>query len=371
MKILKHPFITNAAHILALFNLAVAQPLYELISGDADFLVVRDTTYAELISAVFVLSFLLPAVLLLFESAAGWISRHLQKIIHLFLIGTLLGLILLRAFNLSLALSGIAIVTLAAVAAAIFAYCYHSFAIIRTFLTWLGALVVIVPALFLLNSDVAKAVAAPPPITLKKNNVSIPVVLMIFDELPLTSLLNAEGDIDASRYPNFAKFRADATWFRNASSVSGETARAVTAILTGMYPEKKRLTRLQDYPDNLFTLLGGTHEMKVIEPMTKLRPLSSLIKRQSFSEKLLSMLSDLSAIYLNLVVPEDLSGWLPRVDNQWSDFWASQKRSSKYARFYVRLEQFRVFVDSIKPSDKPTLYFMHSMMPHAPWLVLA
>ncbi|HJZ10935.1 MAG TPA: sulfatase-like hydrolase/transferase, partial [Acidobacteriota bacterium] len=67
----------------------------------------------------------------------------------------------------------------------------------------------------------------------------------------------------------------------------------------------------------------------------------------------------------------DLSGWLPRVDNQWSDFWASQKRSSKYARFYVRLEQFRVFVDSIKPSDKPTLYFMHSMMPHAPWLVLA
>jgi hypothetical protein len=369
-QMLKQRWLVEYLHFLALLNLAVAQPLYELIGGDPDFLVVRDSTFAELIIAVIVISFLLPAILLLIGLAAGWISQRLREFIHLFFIATLFSLILLRAFNLTLALHGVSIVVLAGIAGALFAYLYYSFAVLRTFLTWLGAVAVIIPALFLLNSDVEKAVAAPPPISLKKSNATTPVVLIIFDELPLSSLLNAEGDIDSLRYPNFAQLRADSTWYRNATSVSGETARAVTAILTGLYPEKRRLTRLEDYPDNIFTMLGGSHEMKVIEPMTKLRPLSSLLKKRSFSEKIASLLSDLSAIYLNLVVPEELADWLPRVDNQWTDFWASKKRSSKYARFYVRLEQYGIFLNAIQPSAKPGLYVIHSMMPHAPWLIL-
>ena len=46
-----------------------------------------------------------------------------------------------------------------------------------------------------------------------------PVVILVLDELPLTSILDGKGDIDAVRYPSFARFAADAYWFRDATTV--------------------------------------------------------------------------------------------------------------------------------------------------------
>src|SRR4051812_27316224 len=43
-----------------------------------------------------------------------------------------------------------------------------------------------------------------------------PVVMIVFDEFPTTSLLDAHGRIDAVRYPNFARLARDANWFPQA-----------------------------------------------------------------------------------------------------------------------------------------------------------
>jgi hypothetical protein len=50
-----------------------------------------------------------------------------------------------------------------------------------------------------------------------------PNVMIVFDEFPLMSLMDGNGGIDASRYPNFAQLASRSTWSRNATGVSGYT----------------------------------------------------------------------------------------------------------------------------------------------------
>lgn len=67
-----------------------------------------------------------------------------------------------------------------------------------------------------------------------------PVVMLVFDEFPTISLLDAHERIDAERYPNFAAFARTGTWFPYATASVDETGRATEALLTGSTPERKR-----------------------------------------------------------------------------------------------------------------------------------
>ena len=53
------------------------------------------------------------------------------------------------------------------------------------------------------------------------------VVLVVLDELPTASLMDARGRLDARRLPGFAALARDATWYRNAASPSDYTQLAV------------------------------------------------------------------------------------------------------------------------------------------------
>ena len=45
-------------------------------------------------------------------------------------------------------------------------------------------------------------------------------VFVIFDQLPLTSIMADDDTIDVAHYPGFAALAADATWYRNATTVA-------------------------------------------------------------------------------------------------------------------------------------------------------
>ena len=62
-----------------------------------------------------------------------------------------------------------------------------------------------------------------------------PVVMIVFDEFPLMSLLDSQGKVDARVYPNFAEFAARSTWYRNATGIGGWTPHAMPAMLSGRY----------------------------------------------------------------------------------------------------------------------------------------
>src|SRR5690606_24948015 len=98
------------------------------------------------------------------------------------------------------------------------------------------------------------------------------IVMIILDELALLSLLDAEGQVDAERFPNIARLADDSTWWRNASSVAGWTPYALPAMLTGRMPAEHVAPHYAVYPDNLFTLLGHYYEIHASESIAQLCP---------------------------------------------------------------------------------------------------
>ncbi len=60
-----------------------------------------------------------------------------------------------------------------------------------------------------------------------------PIIFVMFDELPVFSLLDDRGLIDPYRFPNLAEFSQQATWYKYASAADAFTAWAVPAVLTG------------------------------------------------------------------------------------------------------------------------------------------
>ena len=82
------------------------------------------------------------------------------------------------------------------------------------------------------------------------------IVVVVFDELPLTSLMGPGGQIDAGRYPSFAGLARTSMWYRGATAVHDSTALALPAMLDGRYPKRGLRSDVISHPVNLVTLLA-------------------------------------------------------------------------------------------------------------------
>lgn len=95
-----------------------------------------------------------------------------------------------------------------------------------------------------------------------------PVVLIVFDGFRVSLLEDANGTIDATRFPHFAALAGESTWYRNATTVHENTSFSVPAILDGRMPALGTRPTLDSHPSNLFTLLADDHRMNVHEEVT-------------------------------------------------------------------------------------------------------
>ncbi len=103
----------------------------------------------------------------------------------------------------------------------------------------------------------------------------IPVVVVILDELPTASLLDGTGAIDVETFPGFARLADVSTWYRNTTTVAPNTTQAIPAILTGNLPPAGEPAPVAgEHPDNLFTLLAGSHDATAFEQVTRMCPAS-------------------------------------------------------------------------------------------------
>ena len=148
------------------------------------------------------------------------------------------------------------------------------------------------------------------------------IVMVVFDELPLTSLMGPVGRIDAERYPAFAELARGATWYRGATAVHDSTALAVPALLDGRYPRPGLRSDAYSHPANLFTLLSRSYEVNASEEATGLCPTS-----------------------LCEPTPGTTLGHLS----------------------HGKVERFRRFVGSMRRRPRPALWFKHVLLPHVPW----
>jgi hypothetical protein len=380
---LREPAI-RGAQLLALSGFALAQPLFDLLGRNAEFFAVRGSTASDIVVFALVVTFALPLALWLVELAVGVVSESAATVLHLVFLGFLGALFGVQALKRS-GVDEMTVLIAGAVAIGVaIALAAWRLRPVRSFLTVLAAAPFVFLGLFLFSSNTSELVFSNGSAHAASVRVraSTPVVFVLFDEFPVIDLQDGSAGIDARRFPKFAALANGSTWFRNTTTLSASTTVAVPAILTGKKPVKGALPIFRDHPNNLFTLLGGHYRMRVTESQTRLCP-QSLCKRKNAGaeSRLTSLYSDVKVVYLHLISPPVLEDDLPVIDESWGDFGSNALEAPEATgppkvnlkTFYVgRVRDFNRFVRSFrKPgTGPPTLYFIHVLLPHTPWLYL-
>jgi len=231
------------------------------------------------------------------------------------------------------------------------------------------------------------------------------VLLLVLDELPTQSMLDGDGEVDAVRFPNLARFAGDATWYRHASTVSPFTQSAVPALLDAQDPHGDPIWT--DHPDNLFSLLAASHHLIVSESLTKLcgfevcagEPVpppdgggDEAVDAGARSTEWAALAGDVRRLWVERVGPgpagqartfDDFEEDLTRPGEAADAAGSSSSESNGEALTTVPANQqldgyfasslanqptrLTSFLDALQPTDQPFFAFFHLVLPHQPW----
>ena len=373
------PPITRSGvlHLVTLWSFAVAQPLYDVLRRNREFFVAHRTETVDAVLLVLTVSVAAPLVLAAAAALAGSISRRAGRAVFLLFTGALAAAVALQALYRIAPLPSESQLALAAASGVAAAWAYAVARPARLFLTVLSPAVLVFPAVLLLHPDMAPFVRLEPTASRPAAQPAAdapPIVMVVFDQLPLSSLMTESGGIDAENFPGFARLASLSTWYRNATAVGDNTGFALPPIVTGMHPSPRRLPVAQDHPQNLFTWLGGAYRLEVRETITGLCP-ADLCPRPApgAAARLAAMLSDVAIVYLHIVLPEEQRASLPPLTENWRDFALRQTWTRRWVaeRDSDRRRPVRSFIDGLERGDaQPALYFLHALLPHEPYLYL-
>lgn len=338
-------------HICVLVSVAVAQPVFDLISRNADWLTERRWERADIAAVVALLCLLVPGVLVAANSAAGLLGSRFQRLTSRSIVAALIAAVAAQALARLgtgpwVALAGVALLLGGAFAAA-----YGRFVVVRSFVTFLSPALLLFPALFLFHPAVSKiafprqpsAVLAPPILS------KTPVVLVVFDELPIASLMNGDREIDAVHYPNFAALGRGSTWFRDVTTPSHRTVQSIAAILTGRYVAPSLQPIAADHPENLCAWLAGSYRLETAEAVSRLCG-GERARAQHASTRFRTLMRDVAFVYLQTLLPEELA-----------------RRLVVFRHPDDPAGEFAQFLDRVQPGESPGFYFIHTLLPHQPY----
>ena len=398
--------------LLAVFAVGVAQPFLDLLGRNAEFLVAHDVGRAGVVLLGLGVTFVPPLAAAVVVLALGRASLPGGATVHagfLALFTAVAVLIAVRIGGAGRALPGLVVLLIAVAIGLGAALAYQRSAALRRISRVAAVAAPVVVGLFLFATP-AKGIVSPTELQVAEavsGTTLPPVVFVVFDEFPVASLLDRQGRIDSNLYPAFAELAEDATFFRNTTTVHPTTVDAVPAALSGTYAKPSSLPVAGDFPTNLLALLQQTHTVRASEPLSDLctttcRTYGGDASRGSAAE----LVKDLQVVVSHLVVPEAFAAKLPAVDAGWRGFAApegtkdgpsvpseagtdglmdpAEKRAAVQARNRRKraelgatgprpsgpAEAFRQFLPHITPDPEPTLHFIHTLMPHRPWLYL-
>src|SRR6266511_4431721 len=366
--------------LFVLCGFVVTQPLLDVTGKAPDFFLFHRLDRGGIVTLALLVA-VAPALLL-------WVAQVLARVVggerlrgwvHVVMVAGLLCVLAVEVGKKLLPLRGRRLVVVAVVVAVVATLGYVRWSGLRLWLRYLAPAPLVFVLVFALLSPTSKLIlpshggTGSVPVRTHPGRPLPPVVVVFFDEFPLQALLDSKGEVDGRVYPNFAGFAGDATWYRNATGLSGWTPYAVPAMLTGRYPSKRRLNAApvaQVYPDNLFTLFGHYYNLKVSETVTQLCPPASCGQTGSpsgFTE----VAKQTAKLFKDIASPIDVPVDPATIGE--NPFATSTATPQDPRALFSNLGQdqaarFDRFLDSIKPADtQPTLYFLHVLMPHAPW----
>ena len=354
--------------LIALGSIAVTQPVLSAFRAGAGYFVARRAQPAEIVLMTVVLTVLPGLLANLIVWAAEGFSERARSTAHMVCVGIFLALTTHTALTRTTPLYWVWALVVSVPVGVLASLLLRRSTWGRTFLTYLIPAPLVFAAFFLFTPPVSGLIF-PPDRTAVETPIDsrVPVVFVVFDEFPVVSLLNAAGGIDASRYPNFARLASMSTWYKYTASAHDNTLWALPALLTGQTPDTSLLPTAANYPGNLFTLLQPAYELHVIEPFTHLCPpeLCGLSDPLSFGDRFGSLIADSMMLYALMLNPSsELSGPVTDPFNEFTPGDARRVAEEEFATDQV--DRFDEFVDGIT-SSQPTLHFLHSFLPHAPY----
>jgi hypothetical protein len=371
-RMFKTEFAQQIIHVGVLWGFAVVQPLFSLLSDKqhTQFFIAHEIKGLDLLAFSLIFALLIPLAVVLLEWVLLKLSSRLQIVFHTAVIFFLTLLLCLPIIKQLIPNSDVIVAMGSVLIAGTLTSLYIRKSGLRSYLTMLGPVVVMLPLFFLIFTPIKKITFPKAVHSIKGPHIeaNIPVVLLVFDELPISSLLAQNGKIDRKLYPNFAHLTDQSTWYRNASTVSDRTAFAVPFIFSGTIPEKFATGIYRHYPNNLFTLLGESYDLAVVESISQLCPehLCQARNRKPWADRQLSLLADLKTLYLHIVLPKGLTATLPPIDKDWADFGEATEAMNTRKAFF---DQFMALLDKDFQPER-TLYALHVELPHSPWIFL-
>ncbi|MEL7207560.1 MAG: sulfatase-like hydrolase/transferase, partial [Actinomycetota bacterium] len=358
----------SGAVLVALSAIAVTQPVLSVFGGSPETFVFAGADRSDVVWFALVVAVVPPVVVFGIEMLVGLLGSGARRRAHLTLVG-LLG---------AAAIAQVAPWLLAVAAGVGLAAAYRRWAPVRQTLTYLALAPLLFVGTFLFVSPASdlvldRAVTARSPVT-----STTPIVAIVLDELPLSTLLGPDGTIDADLYPNIADLASTSTWYRNATTEHGLTLQAVPSVLSGQDPGFGDPPALYtEYPDNLFTLFGASHELNVSETITRLCPpsLCEADRADASDGALGALLERARQVWGDRIRGrheiEDLTGQF------------AESVGTSTAAYDDEAEEVEVFegedgaaatparlrdwLDGLDGLDGPSLSMIHLLLPHAPW----
>lgn len=221
-------------HVLihfALWSVALTQPIADLYGRNTTVFSAAKMTPIEILVFVVALAAAPALAMCVTESLVVRLRPDRGRVTHLALIAPAVFLTALLVCN-SIGFDyDLAVYPACAAASAGLLWLYDHRPAVKRWVSWLSVLGVVATGTFVAQ---LWPLISPPVPTLADVTIGrpdTPVYVVIMDELPLYALLDDSGNINAERFPAFARLQREATWFPNATAAANYTDQAVPAIL--------------------------------------------------------------------------------------------------------------------------------------------
>jgi|GEM_PF-2035455 len=385
------------AHVLVLWSFAVAQPLYAKLAENLPFLLAHRIDGGEVVFYALIL--LLPVPLAL--TAIVWLSFLLSSWLGwLVRTATVLILAFFAVFPLLTNVLGLPewiSLLLAAAFALLPSLAYDSG-------FWKGLLDVLIPApllfvaFFLFFSPVRVLLfdEAPAADGEGLDRLNTPVVMILLDEFPTSTMLDEHGELDRERLPGFARLADISTWYPQATTVVEATVMAAPVFLSGVMPveEHRQPPVYQHFPENIFDQVSPDRRIWAIENGSRLCrpgrcefPDLTAVPGAAPSpvgvwQRYRDIVLDSGVIWGHMSMPSAARRhYLPELGAQWMGFIdgaaepealtePDAEEGPQAIRWNQRMLEFEGFMESLDFLGPDTLHYLHALLPHAPWVHL-
>lgn len=369
MPLHKQSYPRFVLHVFALSGFAFAQPVYEWIGRQPEFLTAHGVGLPDLLVLVFVLSVLLPLIVSAFFLLSRVVGPGAFTWVSALMIGALLALFGAQFFTSASPYLALVVGLLLWLAGGWLYLKSHYF---QTLLSVLALAAVVFPLVFLF-SDPVRTIVFPgqdelvQAADLHSEQQAGPIVVLMLDEFPLITLLDKEGRLDAERYPGFARLAESSDWYPGAATIHRATTWAAPALVSGQIPSPEPgMPDWRHHDPTLFKWASDVYGDAVVirESATQLC-LPYICADHDLWGGAALLLADVGILLAYVLFPAEVAvRYLPSIEGQWAHFgeeingWAWQQE----ARGRDRTQDWQDFLEVLGNG----FHYKHFFLPHAP-----